>query len=102
MFGKQSGAICIHGKKYMSLQYGFINLDQATDQEGDGEKECVKVNVMGLADGTTYDLARMNETERKEILSLNSAAQKKDVSESFKQHEMQYDPGRTDLIVNVN
>jgi hypothetical protein len=102
MFGKQSGAICIHGKKYMSLQYGFINLDKATGQEGAEEKECVKVHVMGLADGTTYDLARMNETERRVMLSLDSAAQKKDVAESFKQYEMQYDPGKTDLNVTVN
>jgi hypothetical protein len=102
MFGKQSGAICIHGKKYMSLQYGFINLEKVTGQEGGEEKECVKVNAMGLADGTTYNLTGMTEQERKDILSLDSAAQKKDVAESFKQYEMQYDPGKTDLNVTVN
>jgi hypothetical protein len=91
MYGKEHSAQCLSGKKYTSLQYGFIDGKKTRRNEGNEEQQCVRVNAVGLVDGTTYNLTLMTEQERKDMLAMNSATLKKDVSESYKQYEIHYE-----------
>jgi hypothetical protein len=92
IFGKWIRHHCMTGQPYRSAGYGFIGEQaMASGAEnmttGEEKRECVKPNMRGLADGTTYNLTAMGDELAGKFMMLKDAT-RATVPEVYKAFEM--------------